>query len=162
MPDAISYVHIHAWPPIGTTEGAKQLVPPAIPKGIVCVHQQLCTGHERWYIHPTLGRAGHGREKDLQFFAACPIYLPQLPKSVGFVHVFGQPARSEVVDKRPILGHVSHSPHGYYALTGLAKPWPIVQSHATGLCSAVLMVAMVATVAKYHGGQIIVLPAPCI
>ena len=109
------------------------------------------------HVHPTLGQAGHGREKDLQFFAACPIYLPQLPKSVGLVHVFGQPVRPEVVDKRPILGHVSHSPHGYYALTGLAKPWPIVQSCATRLGSAVLVVAMVAMVAEYHGGQIIVL-----
>ena len=30
-------LHVHAWPPIGTTEGAKQLVPPAMPKGIMCM-----------------------------------------------------------------------------------------------------------------------------
>ena len=86
------------------------------------VHQQLCMGHEWWYIHPMLGQASHGREKDLQFFAACPINLPQLPKSVGFVHIFGQPAHLEIVDKRPMLGYVGCSPHGYCALTGLAKP----------------------------------------
>ena len=36
-----------------------------------------------------------------------------------------------------------------------------MQSHATRLGGAVLVVAMVAMVAEYHGGQIIVLPAPC-
>ena len=35
MLDAISYVCVHTWPPIRTTEGAKQLVPPAMPKGIM-------------------------------------------------------------------------------------------------------------------------------
>ena len=39
MLDAISYIHMHTWPLIGTTEGAKQLVPHAVPKGIVGVHQ---------------------------------------------------------------------------------------------------------------------------
>ena len=99
-----------------------------------------------------LGQGGHGWEKDLQFFATCPIYLLQLPKSVGLIHVLGQPACPEVVDKRPILGHVGHSPHGYCAFTGLTKPWPIMQSRAAGLGSAVLVVAMVAPVAEYHGG----------
>ena len=98
MPDAISYVCVHTWPPIGTTEGTKQLVPPTMPKGIVCVCQKLTTGHEWWYIHPMLRRGGHGPEKDLQFFAACPIYLPQLPKLVGLVYILGQPAHPEVVN----------------------------------------------------------------
>ena len=124
-------------------------------------HQQLCLGHEWRYVHPTLGRGSCGWEKDLHFFTAHLIYLPQLPKSVGLVHIFGQPARPEVVNNRPILGYVSHSPHGYCTLTGLAKPWPIMQSHATGLGSAVPMVAMVAKVTEYHGGRIIVLPTPC-
>ena len=110
----------------------------------MCVHQQLCPGHEWRYVHPTLGQGGCGWEKDLQFFAACPIYLPQLLKSVGLVHILGQPAHPEVVNQRPILGYVGHSPHGYCTLTGLTKPWPIMQSHATGLGSAVSVVAMVA------------------
>ena len=61
-----------------------------------------------------------------QFFAAYPIYLPQLPKSVGLINVFGQPVRPEVVDEWPILGHVGHSPNGYCAFTSLAKLWPIM------------------------------------
>ena len=126
MPDATSYIHVHTWPPIGTTEGAKQLVPIAMPKGIVGVCQQLSMGHKQWYVHPMLRQGGLGWEKDLQFFATCPIYLPQLPKSVGLVHILGQPAHPEVVNQRPILGYVSHSPHGYYTLTGLTKPWPIM------------------------------------
>ena len=80
---------------------------------------------------------------------------------LGLIDVCGQPARPEMVDERPVLGHVGHSPHGYCAFTGLVKPWPIMQSHAAGLGSAVLVVAVVAMVAQYHGGQIIVLPAPC-
>ena len=36
-----------------------------------------------------------------------------------------------------------------------------MQSRAAGLGSAVFVVAVVAAVAEYHGGQIIVLPAPC-
>ena len=108
-----------------------------------------------------LRQGGCGQEKDLQFFATCPIDLSQLSKSVGLVHIFGQPARPEVVDKRPILGHVGHSPHGYCALTGLTKPLFIMQSCAAVLGSTVLVVAIVAMVAKYHGGQIIVLSAPC-
>ena len=35
---------------------------PVMPKGIMYVHQQLCTGHEWGYIHPTLGQAGRGWE----------------------------------------------------------------------------------------------------
>ena len=62
--------------------------------------------------------------------ATCLIYLPQLPKSVGLIDVFGQPAHPEVVNERPTLGHIGRSPHGYCAFTGLAKPWPILQSHA--------------------------------
>ena len=30
-----SAMSMHTWPPIGTMEGAKQLVPPAMPKGIM-------------------------------------------------------------------------------------------------------------------------------
>ena len=88
----------------------------------MCVCQQLSMGHERWYVHPTLGQGGHGREKDLQFFAACPIYLPQLRKLVGLVHILGQPAHPEVVNQGPILGYISRSSHGYCTLTGLKKP----------------------------------------
>ena len=99
-----------------------------------------------------LGRGGHGWEKDLQVFAACPIYLPQLPKLVGLVHVLGQPACPEVVNQRPILGYIGCSPHGYCALAGLTKPWPIMQSRAARLGGAVLVVAMVVLIAKYHGG----------
>ena len=115
-----------------------------MPKGIVHVHQQLCTGHERGYVHPMLSELAMAGSKDLQFFATCPIYLPQLPKLVSLVDIFGQPAHPEVADKRPILGNVGRSPHGYCTLAGLAKPWPIVQSCATRLGSTVLMVAMVA------------------
>ena len=161
MLDTISYIYVHAWPPIGTTKGAKQLVPPAMPKGIVCVHQQLCIGQERWYIHPILRQGGHCRDKDLQFFAVCPIYLPQLPKLVGLVHVFGQPARPEVVDKRPILGHVGRSPHGYCTVHSSQNHGPSCNLMPTGLGSTVFVVAIVATGAKYHGGQIMVLPTPC-
>ena len=113
MLDAIGYICMHAWPPIGTVEGTKQLVPPTVPQGVVCVHQQLCMGHKWWYIHPTLRQGGCGWEKDLQFFAACPIHLPQLPKLVGLIHILGQPACPEVVNQRPILSHIGHFPHGY-------------------------------------------------
>ena len=84
-----------------------------------------------------LRQGGCGWEKDLQFFATCPIYLPQLPKLVSLVHVLGQPAHPEVVNQRPILGYVGCSPHGYCTLTGLTKPWPIMQSCAArlGWCS---------------------------
>ena len=102
MPDAISYVHVHTWPTIGTTEGAKQHVPPTMPQGVVCVYQQLSTGHKWWYVHPVLGRGGRRWEKDLQFFAVYLIHLPQLPKSVSLIHILGQPAHPEVVDQRPI------------------------------------------------------------
>ena len=130
MLDTISYICVQTWPPIGTTEGAKQFVPPAMPKGVVCICQQLSMGHEQWYVHSMLGQGSHSQEKDLQFFVACLIYLPQLPKLVGFVHILGQPAHLEVVDQRPILGYISCSAHGYCTLAGLTKPWPIMQSHA--------------------------------
>ena len=87
-------------------------------------------------------------EKDLQFFSAHPIHLPQLPKSVGLIHILGQPAYPEVVDQRPILVYIGRSPHGYSALKGLTKPWFIMQLHATRLSGAVFVVAMVALVAK--------------
>ena len=116
------------------------------------VRQQLCTGHERWYIHPTLRQASRGWENDLQIFAACPIYLPQLLKLVGLVHILGQPARPEVVNQRAILGYIGHSPHGYCALARLTKPWPIMQSCAARLGGAVLVVAVVAPATEYHGG----------
>ena len=112
MLNAISYVCVPTWQPVGTTEGTKQLVPPTMPKGIVGVYQQLSMGHERWYIHPMLGQGDCGWEKDLQFFATCLIYLPQLLKLVGLIHILGQPAHPEVVDQRPILGYIGHSPHG--------------------------------------------------
>ena len=86
-----------------------------------------------------------------------PSYLSQSALSTSA----GQPARPEVVDERPVLGHVGRSPHGYCAFTGLAKPWPIVQSRAARLGGAVFVVAVVAMVAEYHVGRIIVLPAPC-
>ena len=66
-----------------------------------------------------------------------------------------------MVDERPVLSDVGRSPHGYCTFTGLSKPWPIVQSRAAGLGGAVLVVAVVAMVAEYHVGRIIVLPAPC-
>ena len=37
-----------------------------------------------------------------------------------------------------------------------------MQSRTAGLSGTVFVVAVVATVAEYHGGQIIILPAPCI
>ena len=80
---------------------------------------------------------------------------------VGLIDVHRQPARPEVVNERPVLGHVGGSLYGYYAFTGLAKPWPIMQSCAAGLGGAVFVVAVLATVAEYHGGQIIILPALC-
>ena len=80
---------------------------------------------------------------------------------IGLINIHGQPARPEVVNERPVLGHVGHSPHGYFAFTGLAKPWPIMQSCAARLGGTVFVVAVVAMVTEYHGGRIIVLPAPC-
>ena len=160
MLNAIGYVHMHTWPLIGTTEGVKQLVLPTVPKGVVCICQKLCTGHKQWYIHPMLGQSGRGQRKHLQFFAICLIHLPQLPKLVGLVHILGQPVHPEVADQRPILSYISCSPHSYCTLTGLTKLWPAMQMHAAGLSSAVLVVAMVALVTKYHRGRIIVLPTP--
>ena len=87
--DAIDYICMHAWLPIGSSEGTKQLILPTVAQGVVCVHQQLYTGHERWYIHLMLGQGSHGWEKDLQFFAACPMHFPQLPKSVSLVQILG-------------------------------------------------------------------------
>ena len=152
---------MHTWPPIGTMEGTKQLVLPAMPKGIIGVHQQLSMGHKRWYVHPMPRQAGHGWEKDLQFFAACLIYLPQLPKLVSLVHILGQPAHPKVVNERPVLGYIGCSPHGYCAFTGLTKPWPIMQSCAARLGGTVLVVAMVERVAEYYRGRIMILPTPC-
>ena len=63
-----------------------------------------------------LRQGGRGWEKDLQFFTACLIYLPQLPKLAGLIHILGQPARPEVVNQRPILGYIGRSPHGYCCL----------------------------------------------
>ena len=39
MPDIIGYVCMYAWPPIGIMEGAKQIVPPTAPQGVMCVYQ---------------------------------------------------------------------------------------------------------------------------
>ena len=69
-----------------------------MPEGIMGVHQQLSMGHEQWYIHAMVGRGGRGWQKDLQFFAAHPIYPSQLPKLVGLIHILRQPAHLEVVD----------------------------------------------------------------
>ena len=99
-----------------------------------------------------LGRGSCGWEKDLQFFATHLVHLPQLPKLVGLIHILGKSAHPEVVDQRPILSYITCSPHGYCTLTGLTKPWLIMQMCAAGLSSAVSVVAMVAPVAKYHGG----------
>ena len=44
--DAIGYVFMHPWPPIGPTKGSKQLIPPTVAQGVVFVHQQLCMGHK--------------------------------------------------------------------------------------------------------------------
>ena len=145
----------------GNHVGTKQLVPTTIPKGIIVVRQQLSTGHEWGYVHSMLRRGGHGLEKDLQFFVSHPIYFPKLPKLVSLIHVLEQPAHPEVVNQRPILGYVSSSPHGYCTLTRLTKLWPIMQSCATGPGGTVLVVAMVALVAEYHGERIMVLPTPC-
>ena len=116
-------------------------------------------GHEWWYIRPTLRRGSCGWEKDLQFFAACPTNLSQLPKLVGLIYILGKPACPKVVNRRPILSHIGHSPYAYCALTGLRKLWPVIQMHAARLSSTIFVVAMVVLVAKYHEGQIIVLPA---
>ena len=107
------------------------------PREFMCVHQQLSMGHEQWYIHPTLGRGSHGWEKDLQFFATCLIYLPQLPKLVGLVHILGQPACPEVVNQRPILGYIGRSPHGYLHLYRTHKTMAhhINSCHWTRCCS---------------------------
>ena len=108
-----------------------------------------------------LGQVGCDWEKDLRAFATCLIHLPQLPKSISLIHILWQPARPEMVNQRPILVYISSSPHGYYNLTEIIKPWPIMQMHATGLSGTVFMVAMVALVAKYYGEQVILLPTPC-
>ena len=92
------------------------------------------------------------RRKTCSYLLHTQYIFPQLPKSVGLIHIFKWPARPEVVDKRPILSHISCSPHGYGAFTGLAKPWPMMQSRTAGLGTTVLVVAMVAPVAEYHGG----------
>ena len=141
-------------------EGAKQLVPPEVPKGVICICQQLCAGHEQWYIHPKLKQGSHGQEKDMQFFATCLVHLSQLPKLVNLIHILGQPARPEVVDQRPILGYIGRSLHGYCALTGLTKPPPTMQSFVTGLGGTDSVEAIVAPVIEYCGGQIMVLPTP--
>ena len=89
MLDAIGYIQVHAWPPIGPAEGAKQLVPSTVPQGVVCVHQQLYMSHKWWNIHPMLGQGGCSWEKDLQFSAAQLTHLPQLPESVGLIYILG-------------------------------------------------------------------------
>ena len=73
----------------------------------------------------------------------------------------GEPACPEVVNQRPILSHIGHSPHSYCVLTGLTKPWPIMQRYGSRLSGAISVVAMVAVVAKYYRGQVVVLPTPC-
>ena len=89
------------------------------------------------------------------------IHLPQLPKLVSLIHILGQPACPKVIDQRPIQSYISCTLNGCGALTGMTKPWPIVQVYAARLCGTIPAVAVVALAAKYHGGQIIVLPIPC-
>ena len=125
----------------------------------MCIHQKLCLGHKQWDIHPMLGRGGRSQDKDLKFIAACPIRLPQLPNLASLVHILGQSAHPEMVNQRPLLSLFGHTPHNYCALTGLTKPWPIMQTHATGLSSTVAVVEVVALVTKYYGRQLIVLVA---
>ena len=60
MLDVIDYVHMHAWSPIGPMQGTNQLIPPAVPQGVMHMCQQLCPGHEGWDIRPMLGRGGCG------------------------------------------------------------------------------------------------------
>ena len=86
---------------------------------------------------------------------------PQLCNLVCLIHVLGHPAHLEVVNQRPILGHIGHTPHDYCALTRLIDLWPIMQMSATGLSGTVSLVEVVALVTKYRGGCLIVLPSPC-
>ena len=79
-------------------------------------------GYKQWYVHLMLGQGGHGWEKDLHFISAYPIHLPKLPKSVSLVHILGNPAHPEMVNQKPIPGHIGHFPHGYCALKELTKP----------------------------------------
>ena len=153
MPDAIGYVCMHAWPPIGTTEGAKQLVLACSAPGS-CVCLPAVVHGPRVVVHPpkTWARWLWLGEGPAVLCCTCLIHLPQLPKLVSLVHILGQPACPEVVNQRPILSHIGCSPHGYCTLTGLTKPWPIMQMHAARLSSTVSVVAMVAPAAKYHGG----------
>ena len=97
--DKVSYFHVHAWPPIGFTQGAKQFVLPAVPQRVMSVYQQLCPDHECWDVYPTLRRGGQGWEKDVKLITALPIHLPQLPNSVSLIHILEQPAPPEVVIK---------------------------------------------------------------
>ena len=55
-------------------------------------------GYKQWDIHPVLGKGGCDWKKGLKFIAACPIHLPQLPKSVSLVYILGQPAHPELVN----------------------------------------------------------------
>ena len=79
---------------------------------------------------------------------------------VSLIHILEDPAYPEMVDQRPVLSHISPTPHGYCTLTKLTKPWPVMQMLATKLNGAVPVVAVVAPVAKYHRGGLVVLPTP--
>ena len=109
-----------------------------------------------------LKQGSYGHEKHLQFIAECPIHLPQLPKLVSLIYILGQPACPEMVDQRPFLSHISYSLHGYCTLTGLTKPWPVMQMCAAQLSITVYVVSVVVPVIKYHRGRVVVLPTLCI
>ena len=143
---------------IGPTKRTRQLVLHKMPQRVMHVYQQLHLGYELSDIHPKLGQVSHSQEKDLQFISTCPINFPQLFNSVTLIHILGKPAHPEVANQWLVLSYVSCTPHAYSTLAGLTKPLPIIQASAAGLRCAVPKVAVVALVAEYYGGQIIVLP----
>ena len=57
---------------------------------------------------------------------------------------------------------MGQTPHSYGTLTGLTEPWAIMKVQSTGLSGAIMVVAVVAPVTEYYGGQIIVLSTPYI
>ena len=46
MPDAISYICVHAQLPVGATYGAKKLVAPEMHQIIMHIHQQARPSHQ--------------------------------------------------------------------------------------------------------------------
>ena len=78
MPDIIGCILIYSHPPVGAVEGAEQVVLPTMHQGVVYICQKLYLDYKQWDIHPLLKKDGYGWEKNLQFIATCPIYLPKL------------------------------------------------------------------------------------